>query len=113
VSGRGVCSPRAVAHAGSIGERPSSRHGSAWAVRLPGVQGAQGEDGTEAGSEADLGGTFGGRDPRDLSSGAADHGPEQVSALERLCPSSSFVCPDHDFPFFLSKRSHGLTDLAP
>jgi hypothetical protein len=23
------------------------------------------------------------------------------------------VCPDHDFSFLLSKRSHGLTDLAP
>jgi hypothetical protein len=33
--------------------------------------------------------------------------------LERLRPGSSFVCPDRDFPFFLSKRSHGLTDLAP
>jgi hypothetical protein len=33
--------------------------------------------------------------------------------LERLCPGSSFVCPDRDFPFLLSKRSHGLTDLAP
>jgi hypothetical protein len=33
--------------------------------------------------------------------------------LERICPGSSFVCPDRDFPFLLSKRSHGLTDLAP
>jgi hypothetical protein len=33
--------------------------------------------------------------------------------LERLRPGSSFVCPDRDFPFLLSKRSHGLTDLAP
>jgi hypothetical protein len=33
--------------------------------------------------------------------------------LERLCPGFSFVCPDRDFPFLLSKRSHGLTDLAP
>jgi hypothetical protein len=33
--------------------------------------------------------------------------------LEHLRPGSSFVCPDRDFPFFLSKRSHGLTDLAP
>jgi hypothetical protein len=36
-----------------------------------------------------------------------------VSTLERLRPGSSFVCPDRDFPFLLSKRSHGLTDLAP
>jgi hypothetical protein len=106
------CSPRVVAHAGSAGERPSGRRGSAWAVRLPGVQGAQGEDGTEAGGEADLGGAFGGRDPRDLSSGTVDHGPERVSILECLRPGSSFVCHDRDFPFF-SKRSHGLTDLAP
>jgi hypothetical protein len=42
----------------------------------------------------------------------ADHGPERVSTLERLRPGSSFVCPDRDFPFFLSKRSHSLTDLA-
>jgi hypothetical protein len=33
--------------------------------------------------------------------------------LERLRPGSSFVCPDRDSPFLLSKRSHGLTDLAP
>jgi hypothetical protein len=33
--------------------------------------------------------------------------------LERLRPSFSFVCPDRDFSFLLSKRSHGLTDLAP
>jgi hypothetical protein len=33
--------------------------------------------------------------------------------LERLRPGFSFVCPDHDFSFLLSKRSHGLTDLAP
>jgi hypothetical protein len=36
-----------------------------------------------------------------------------VSILECLCPSFSFVCPGRDFSFFLSKRSHGLTDLAP
>jgi hypothetical protein len=30
-----------------------------------------------------------------------------------LRPGSSFVCPDPDFPFLLSKRSHGPTDLAP
>jgi hypothetical protein len=41
------------------------------------------------------------------------HGPERVSTLECLRPGSSFVCPDRDFPFLLSKRSHGLTDLAP
>ena len=33
--------------------------------------------------------------------------------MERLRPGFSFVCPDRDFPFLLSKRSHGLTDLAP
>jgi hypothetical protein len=33
--------------------------------------------------------------------------------LERLCPGFSFVCPDRDFSFPLSKRSHDLTDLAP
>jgi hypothetical protein len=33
--------------------------------------------------------------------------------LERLRPGFSFVCPDRDFSFLLSKRSHGLTDLAP
>jgi hypothetical protein len=33
--------------------------------------------------------------------------------LECLRPDSSFVCPDRDFSFLLSKRSHGLTDLAP
>jgi hypothetical protein len=42
-----------------------------------------------------------------------DHGPERVSILERLRPGFSFVCPDRDFSFLLSKRSHGLTDLAP
>jgi hypothetical protein len=33
--------------------------------------------------------------------------------LERLRPGSSFVRPDRDFSFLLSKHSHGLTDLAP
>jgi hypothetical protein len=33
--------------------------------------------------------------------------------LERLRPGFSFVRPGHDFSFPLSKRSHGLTDLAP
>jgi hypothetical protein len=33
--------------------------------------------------------------------------------LEHLRPGFSFACPDRDFPFLLSKRSHGLTDLAP
>jgi hypothetical protein len=42
-----------------------------------------------------------------------DHGPERVSTLERLRPGSSFVYPDRDFSFLHSKRSHGLTDLAP
>jgi hypothetical protein len=42
-----------------------------------------------------------------------DHGPEWVSILGCLRPGSSFVCPDPDFPFLLSKRSHGPTDLAP
>jgi hypothetical protein len=42
-----------------------------------------------------------------------DHGPERVSTLERLRPGSSFICPDRNFSFLLSKRSNGLTDLAP
>jgi hypothetical protein len=33
--------------------------------------------------------------------------------LECLRPGFSFVCPGRDFSFSLSKRSHGLTDLAP
>jgi hypothetical protein len=33
--------------------------------------------------------------------------------LECLRSGFSFVCPDRDFSFLLSKRSHGLTDLAP
>jgi hypothetical protein len=33
--------------------------------------------------------------------------------LERLRLGFSFVCPDRDFSFLLSKRSHDLTDLAP
>jgi hypothetical protein len=45
--------------------------------------------------------------------GTVDHGPERVSILECLRPGFSFVCPGHDFCFSLSKRSHGLTDLAP
>jgi hypothetical protein len=36
-----------------------------------------------------------------------------VSTLGCLRLGSSFVCPDPDFPFLLSKRSHGPTDLAP
>jgi hypothetical protein len=42
-----------------------------------------------------------------------DHGPEWVSTLGCLRPGSPFVCPDPDFPFFLSKQSHGPTYLAP
>jgi hypothetical protein len=42
-----------------------------------------------------------------------DHGPKWVSTLECLRLGSPFVCPDPDFSFLLSKRSHGLTDLAP
>jgi hypothetical protein len=79
----------------------------------PGVQGAQSEGGAEAAGEADLGGGSGGRDPRDLPPGAVDHGPERVSTLECLRPGFSFICLGRDFSFFLSKRSHGLTDLAP
>jgi hypothetical protein len=45
--------------------------------------------------------------------GTVDHGPERVSISERLRPGFSFVCPGRDFSFPLSKRSHGLTDLAP
>jgi hypothetical protein len=33
--------------------------------------------------------------------------------LECLRPGFSFICPDRDFSFLLSKQSHGLTDLAP
>jgi hypothetical protein len=42
-----------------------------------------------------------------------DHDPERVSISECLCPGFPFVCPGRDFSFLLSKRSHGLTDLAP
>jgi hypothetical protein len=42
-----------------------------------------------------------------------DHGMEWVSILGYLRPGSSFICPDPDFPFLLSKRRHGSTDLAP
>jgi hypothetical protein len=42
-----------------------------------------------------------------------DHGPERVSISECLRPGFSFICPGRDFSFSLSKRSHGLTDLAP
>jgi hypothetical protein len=41
------------------------------------------------------------------------HGQEWVSILGYLCPGSSFVCSDPDFPFLLSKRRHGSTGLAP
>jgi hypothetical protein len=89
------------------------RRGCAWAVRPSGASGAQGEDGTEAGSGADLGGTFGDRGSRDLPTSTIDHGPERVSILGYLRPGSSFVCPDPGFPFLLSKRRHGSTGLAP
>jgi hypothetical protein len=42
-----------------------------------------------------------------------DHGPERVGISECLRPGFPFICPDRDFSFSLSKRSHGLTDLAP
>jgi hypothetical protein len=79
----------------------------------PGVQGVQSKSGAEAAGEADLGGGSEGRDPRDFPPGTVDHGPERVSISECLRPDFSFICPGRDFPFFLSKRSHGLTDLAP
>jgi hypothetical protein len=79
----------------------------------PGVPGVQSKGGAEAAGEADLGGGSGGRDPRDFPSGTADHGPERVSISECLRPGFSFICPGRDFLFSLSKRSHGLTDLAP
>jgi hypothetical protein len=62
---------------------------------------------------ADLDGTFGGRGSRCFPTGTVDHGLEWVSTLGCLRLGSSFVCPDPDFPFPLSKRSHGLIDLAP
>jgi hypothetical protein len=42
-----------------------------------------------------------------------DHGPKWVSTSE--CLGFPFTCLGRDFPFlsFLSKRSHGQTDLAP
>jgi hypothetical protein len=89
------------------------RRGCFWAVRPSGASGAQGEDGIEAGSGADLGGTLGDRGSRDLPTGTIDRGSEWVSILGYLRPGSSFVCPDPDFPFLLSKRSHDSTDLAP
>jgi hypothetical protein len=70
-------------------------------------------DGTEAGSGADLGGTFGDRGSRDLPTGTIDHGPEWVSILRYLRPGFSFVCSDPGFPFLLSKRRQGSTSLAP
>ena len=45
--------------------------------------------------------------------GTVDHGPERVSISECLRPGFSFICPDRDLSFLLSKRSHGLIDLAP
>jgi hypothetical protein len=42
-----------------------------------------------------------------------DHGPEWVSISECLRLGFPFTCLGRDFPFFLSKRSHGQTDLAP
>jgi hypothetical protein len=42
-----------------------------------------------------------------------DHGPERVSISECLRFGFPFICLGRDFPFSLSKRSHGQTDLAP
>jgi hypothetical protein len=42
-----------------------------------------------------------------------DHGPERVGISECLRPGFPFICLGRDFPFSLSKRSHGQTDLAP
>jgi hypothetical protein len=50
---------------------------------------------------------------RDLPIGTIDHGSEWVSILGYLRSGSSFVCPDPDFPFLLSKQRHGSTGLAP
>jgi hypothetical protein len=42
-----------------------------------------------------------------------DHGPERVSILGYLRPSSFFVCLDPALPSLPSKRRHGSTGLAP
>jgi hypothetical protein len=42
-----------------------------------------------------------------------DHGPERVGISECLRSGFPFICLGRDFPFSLSKRSHGQTDLAP
>jgi hypothetical protein len=42
-----------------------------------------------------------------------DHGPKRVGISECLRPGFPFICLGRDFPFSLSKRSHGQTDLAP
>jgi hypothetical protein len=75
--------------------------------------GVQSKGGAEVAGEADLGGGSGGRDPRDFPPGTVDHGSERVSISECLRPGFPFICPGRDFYFSLSKRSHGLTDLAP
>jgi hypothetical protein len=67
----------------------------------------------EVAGEADLGGCSGSRDPRNLPPGAVDHGPKWVSISECLRLGFPFICLGRDFPFFLSKRSHGQTNLAP
>jgi hypothetical protein len=50
---------------------------------------------------------------QETSPGTVDHGPERVSISECLRLGFPFICSGHDFSFSLSKRSHGLTDLAP
>jgi hypothetical protein len=83
---------------------------SARAICSPGVQS---KGGAEVAGEADLGGCSGSWDPRNFPPGAVDHGPERVSISECLRLGFPFICLGHDFPFSLSKRSHGQTDLAP
>jgi hypothetical protein len=89
------------------------RRGCAWAVHPSGASGARGKDGVEAGSGANLGGTFGDRGSRDFPAGTIGRGPEWVSILGYLRPGSSFVCPDPALPFLPSKQRHGSTGLAP
>jgi hypothetical protein len=80
---------------------------------LSGASSARGKDGAEASSGANLGGTRGDRGSRGLPAGTIGRGPEWVSILGYLRPSSSFVCPDPALPFLPSKRRHGSIGMAP
>jgi hypothetical protein len=66
------------------------------------------QGGAEVAGEADLGGRFGSRDPRNLPPGAVDHGSKWVSISGCLRLGFPFICLGRDFPFLFYSASEAM-----